>query len=290
LVIAEEKSVKKAAEKLHIAPNVLSARYQSFENSLGTQLLIRNAHRTELTSSGKLFLQHAKKMMASYNKTLHDLKESNSTDYRSLKLAVCGTTISAPDLGYYIYLYNNRHPQTDLELFSDNCYSVNEGLQSGNIDVYIAFGNENAFEDISGRLCIAHISTLCAIVPKDNPLSLKHTITFQDLDNERFVLYPETAEPCIHNQQIAFLNQSGIRYSVYDNKYDPVFYKQLVSIGKGIILTPVPHPEPPSTEILSITDAGYDSYIYMLYNAGTSNPTTLEFVHGFQKFLKEVRP
>jgi DNA-binding transcriptional LysR family regulator len=289
LVIAEEKSLKRAAEKLHIAPNVLSARYQSFENSLGTKLLIRNAHRTELTSSGRLFLTQAKELVSSYEKILLELKESENTSYRSLKIGICGITISAPDLGYYIYLYNTRHPHTDLELLGDTSYSVAEGLRSGNIDVFVAFGDQNAFGDISGRICIAHISTLCAIVSKDNPLSQKTNITFQELENEQFILYPETAEPCIRKQQIAFLNQSGIHYTAYNSKYDPVFYKLLVSFGKGIILTPVPHPEPPGAEILSITDGGYDTYIYMLYNTDTQNPATLEFVNGFQKFLQEVR-
>jgi LysR family transcriptional activator of glutamate synthase operon len=289
LVIAEEKSLKKAAEKLHIAPNVLSSRYQSFENSLGVKLLTRNAHRTELTSSGCLFLQNAKELIDSYEKMLLDLKESENTSYRSIKLGICGTGICAPDLGLYIDLYNRRHPQTYLELLSDSSFSVAEGISSGKIDIYIAFGNKNAFEDISGRICIACISSLCVIVPKDHPLSRKSHISFQDLENEQFVLYPETMEPCIRNQQLDFLNQSGIRYRIYNGQYDPVFYKLLVPIGKGIILTPFPHPEPPGSEILNLTDTGYESYIYMLYNASTQNQATFEFVNGFQKYIKETR-
>lgn len=286
LVIAEEKSFKKAAERLGIAPNVLSARYQTFENTLETTLLIRNAHRTELTESGRLFLQNAKELIASYDRILDDLKESENTAYRSLTFEVCGVTMDAPELGIFLDLYNRRHPQAYLELLSDNAYSITEGLSSGNIDIAVAYGNEDAFSDISGRVCISHASNLCVYVPTDHPLALKSQITFQELENEQFLLYPDTAEPCIRRHQLDCLNRSGIHYTIYSGRYDPVFYNLFVPIGKGIILTPIVAPPPPNSNVLHITDAGYDTYTYLLYNANTTNEATLEFINEFQDFLR----
>lgn len=287
LIIAEEKSFKKAAERLHIAPNVLSSRYRTFENSLGTKLLIRDAHKTELTGSGRLFLQNAKELIFSYDKILNDLKESENITYRSLKLEICGTDLSAPELGIYMDLYNRRHPHTYLELLNDDHYSISEGLSSGNVDVFIAHGNQDAFQDISGRICISHISNLCVYIPNDHPLARKSQISFQELENEQFILYPETAEPCIRIHQLNCLNSSGIQYSIYNGKYDPVFYDLLVPIGKGLILSYASHRVPPNSTVLNITDSGYDTYTYMLYNIQTQNETTLEFVNGFQKYLQE---
>lgn len=286
LVIAEEKSFKKAAERLQVAPNVLSARFQAFENSLETTLLIRNAHKTELTENGRLFLQNAKELVSSYDKTLEDLKESKTTSYRSLKLEVCGIALAAPELGIYLDHYNRQHPQLYLELFSDISYSVAEGLSSGNVDIFIAHGNQDAFSDVSGRICISHAPHLCVYVPNDHPLALKSQITFQDLQDEQFILYPESAEPCIRNHQINCLNQSGIRYSIYTGKYDAIFYNLLVPIGKGLILTSIVDPAPPNSTVLHITDPGYDTYTYLLYNANTTNEAALEFIDGFQNFLR----
>lgn len=287
LIIAEEKSFKNAAKRLNVAPNVLSARYQNFEKSLETTLLIRNAHKTELTESGRLFLQNAKELVASYDKTLDDLKESENTAYRSLKLQVCGITMDAPELGVYLDLYNRKHPQLYLELLSDNSCGITEGLSSGNIDICVAYGNENAFSDISGRICISHASNLCVYVPNDHPLALKSRITFQELDGEQFILYPESAEPCIRRHQLDCLNRSGIHYSTYNGRYDAVFYNLLVPIGKGLILTPIVASVPPNSTVLHLTDPGYDTYTYLLYNAGTSNAATLEFIDGFQEYLWE---
>lgn len=286
LVIAEEKSFKKAAERLGIAPNVLSSRYQSFENSLETTLLIRNAHRTELTESGRLFLQNAKELIASYDRILDDLKESENTAYRSLRFEICGVTMDAPELGIFLDLYNRRHPQAYLELLSDNSYCITEGLSSGNIDIAVAYGNEDDFTDVSGRICISHASNLCVYVPNDHRLALRSQITFQELENEQFLLYPDTVEPCIRRHQLDCLTRSGIRYSVYSGRYDPVFYPLLVPIGKGIILTPIVAPPPPNSSVLHITDPGYDTYTYLLYNAATTNEATLEFIKEFQSFLK----
>lgn len=288
LVIAEEKSFKKAAERLHLAPNVLSARYQNFENSLETKLLIRNAHKTELTETGRLFLQNAKELVTSYDKTLEDLKESENTAYRSLKFEVCGTAMAALELGLFLDLYNRRHPYAYLELLSDNSYPISEGLSSGNIDIAVAYGNEDDFMDISGRICISRATNMCVYVPNDHPLALKSQITFKDLEDEQFILYPETAEPCIRRHQLDCLDRSGIRYSTYNGKYDSVFYNLLVPIGKGIILTHIVDPAPPNSAVLHITDPGYDTYTYLLYNAGTTNEATLEFISEFQKYLREI--
>lgn len=288
LVIVEEKSFKKAAERLHIAPNVLSARYQNFENSLETTLLIRNAHKTELTESGRLFLQNARELIASYDKALEDLKESENTAYRSLKLEICGTGIDAPELGLYLDQYNRRHPKCYLELLSDSSYSIAEGLSSGNVDIVVACGDRDDFMNVSGRICISHVSNLCAYIPNDHPLSLKSQITFRELENEQFILYPKTAEPCIRNHQINCLNRSGIAYTTYHGMYDPVFYHLLVPIGKGIILTHIVDSAPPNSTVLHITDPGYDTYTYLLYNANTSNAATLEFIDGFQTYLKGI--
>lgn len=286
LVIVEEKSFKKAAERLGIAPNVLSARYQTFENSLETTLLTRNAHKTELTESGRLFLQNAKELIASYDRILDDLKEYGNSTYRSVSLEICGVTMDAPELGIFLDQYNRKHPQAYLELLSDNSYSITEGLSSGNIDIVVAYGNENDFMDVSGRICISHSSNLCVYVPNDHPLALKSQITFQELENEQFLLYPDTAEPCIRRHQLECLNRSGIHYDIYGGKYDAAFYNLLVPIGKGIILTPIVAPPPPNSTVLHITDPGYDTYTYLLYNANTTNEATLEFINEFQIFLR----
>lgn len=288
LVIAEEKSFKKAANRLNIAPNVLSARYQTFENSLETKLLIRNAHRTELTESGKLFLRNAQALVDAYDRTLDNLKESENTTYRSLTLEICGTAMDAPELGIYLDQYNRRHPQLYLKLLSDSFYNIREGLSSGNVDIFIAYGNKDDFLDISGRICISHISNLYVCVPNDHPLALRSQITFKELEQEQFILYPQTAEPCIRKHQLHCLNLSGIQYSTYNGMYDNTFYQFLVPIGKGLILTPFAYHLPPNSSALQITDSGYDTYTYLLYNANTSNETTLEFVNGFLEQLQEI--
>ncbi len=288
LIIAEEKSFKKAAERLHLAPNVLSARYHTFEASLETTLLIRNAHKTELTESGRLFLQNAKELVASYDRALDNLKEAENTAYRSLKLAICGTTLAAPELGIYLDQYNRKHPQTYLELLDDNSYTIREGLSSGNVDIFVAYGSKDDFNDISGRICISQAFSLCAYVPNDHPLALKSQITFRELNGEQFLLYPDTTESCIRKHQIDCLKRSGIQYTTYSGTYAPVFYSLLVPIGKGIILTHIVDPVPPNSTVLHITDPGYETYTYLLYNTNTANEATLEFIEGFQHYLQEI--
>lgn len=59
VVIAHEKSVRKAAEKLHIAASALSRQMNILEEDFGTQLLVRLPKGIELTEQGQALYKQA---------------------------------------------------------------------------------------------------------------------------------------------------------------------------------------------------------------------------------------
>ena len=55
LAIAEEQSITRAAEYLHVTQPTLSKQMMDLENTLGTQLLIRGKKKVTLTEEGHTF-------------------------------------------------------------------------------------------------------------------------------------------------------------------------------------------------------------------------------------------
>jgi LysR family transcriptional activator of nhaA len=113
--IAEEGSVSKAAEKLHIGQPTLSAQLKQFEDTLGITLFERQHKKLILTEQGKVALDYAKnifKLGSEMYEVLHDrLKPNRPTLHlgaldsvpkqillqltkQALKLAPCQVTIS----------------------------------------------------------------------------------------------------------------------------------------------------------------------------------------------------
>lgn len=284
LIISEEGSLKNAAEKIGVAPNVLSARFSTFEKSIGSQLLHRDAHGISLTENGAILLQNARDLIDSYDRSILALQSTSNDTYRSLKLQFCALGM-APELGIFLDKYCRRYPRLYLDLLDNTSVSIREGLSTGNIDIAVANGRENDFLDISGRLVVAHFPTINIYVANDHPLANKQHVSFSDLDGETFVLYPETEENCIRDLQLSLLQQSGISYEVYNANCTPHFYDLYVPMGKGIMFTPTDFHTPPNSHMITISDKGYDTYTYLLFNKDSQNETAMEFLEGYQTLL-----
>lgn len=63
IVLAEEKSFLKAADKVHLSQPAMSRSIQSLEAELGTVLIDRSARSFVLTSAGKLILERARRIV-----------------------------------------------------------------------------------------------------------------------------------------------------------------------------------------------------------------------------------
>ena len=86
VVIAHEKSVRKAAEKLHIAASALSRQMNILEEDFGTQLLLRLPKGIELTEQGQSLYKQAQQWIADENRFRRSLKEAARQNLIQLRI------------------------------------------------------------------------------------------------------------------------------------------------------------------------------------------------------------
>lgn len=283
LIVAEEKSFKKAAARLGLAPNVLSTRMRSFENSMNARLIRRIRDGIELTDSGKALLPNIDMLLKSYTRVTDSLAELKDHTFQSLHLQVCANLL-ASELGPYLDIFCRRHPQLILDIYDENTCQIRGGLKSGKVDISFVICRKHDFEDIPGRVLLSYFSNLYIHLPVDHALANEKTIRFSDLSGETFILYPNMTDPWIRNLQLSFLDQSGIDYHIYEESCSPYFFDLLVPIGKGIRLWTWKDMIAPNTTLVPISDRGYDTYLYMLYDTNTSNPAVIPFINGFLEY------
>lgn len=285
MVIAEEKSFKKAAVRLDIAPNVLSTRMRAFEDSLNTRLIRRAKNGVELTETGKAVLPNIYLLLRSYTHvtdSLHDLK--NHT-FHSLHLQFCSHLV-ASELGPYLDNFCRRHPQMALDIYDENECQIRGGLKAGKVDIAFVVCREHDFKDISGRIPLSYFPTMYVYLPVDHALANEKLIHFSDLSGETFILYPKMLESWTRDLQFSILEQSKIDYQIYEETTSPYFFDLLVPIGKGIRLWNWREEAAPNTVLVPLADKGYETYLYMLYDADTVNPAVALFINGFLEYRK----
>ena len=286
-VIARIGSYEGASRELHIPPNVLSARLHSFEKSLNVRLVITDRKRLHLTDSGRLLMQNSEELMENYQKMKESFSHIQGRVYRSLHLQLCAQTLTN-ELGPWMDLYCRKYPRLFLDLYDENTCTIRDGLRTGLVDIAFAIGKETDFLDIPGRIVLTSYPEMKVFVPTDHALAGRRTVSFRELSGETFILYPNMIETHTRDLQLSMLEQAGIEYTVYEEQCSPHFFELLVPIGKGIRLWNWNEQMAPNTELLQISDKGYETYMYLLYNPQNPNPTVRSFIEGFFAF-KEAR-
>lgn len=283
MIVAEEKSFKKAAGRLGIAPNVLSTRMHIFEESLNSQLIRRVKNGLELTEAGKALLPNADMLIRSYTHTTESLNDLKDHIFQHLRLQLC-SHMMASELGPYLDVFCRRHPQLIFDIYDENACQIRSGLCTGKVDISFVICRKHDFEDITGRILLSNFPGMYVHLPVDHPLANEKKVRFADLSGETFILYPHMEEPWIRNLQLSFLEQSGIDYQIYEESCSPFFHDLLVPIGKGIRLWNWNSDTAPNTVLIPIADSGYETCLYMLYDAKTTNQAVIPFINGFLKF------
>lgn len=279
MMVAEEKSFKKAAERIGIPSNVLSTRIRGFEKSLNTELVIRTKNGIKLTETGKALLPKADMLLKSYTHAANLMDDLKNHTFQSLNLQFCANKV-ASEVGPYLDIFCRKHPQMILHIYDENACMIEGGLKTGKVDICFVICRENDFRNISGRVLLSYFSNMYVHLPLDHPLAHEKEVHFSDLSGETFILYPNMLESWTHDLQISILDQSGIDYEIYDESTSPLFFDLLVPIGKGIRLWNWREEIAPNTVLLPIADKGYDTYLYMLYDKNTTNPAVIPFISG----------
>lgn len=287
LAIAKHASIKKAALELGISSATLSARLIRFEEHLGTPLFIRKSDAMLLTSAGEQLLPSAGEILSSFQKLSNEMHAVQEHAYHGLRIAISGSTLPL-NLGPFLDQLNLSYPDIHLEILDDSRYGILDGLQSGAVDIYFA----PVMDDFAPKGLVkvpVSTSNQYIILPRSHRLADRTMVSIRELDGEQFILYPRTAEPANRNFQLRNLQDSGIRYRVYDSDTASVFYKLLVPVGKGILLRPMPMMDiPPNAVCLPITDLPHRATTCFFYDKVNPKDDVLAFARDFPKFAKEV--
>lgn len=136
LVIAEEKSITKAAARLFVAQPALSQCVRKLETELGVSLFLRTVTGVRPTPEGECFLRFVQKTLvehAGFEKELKDLAQGESG---TVRLGFSGAQ-AAFVLPHFLTRFRTLHPAITLELEEDSSDAIERGIEEGKIDVGI---------------------------------------------------------------------------------------------------------------------------------------------------------
>lgn len=214
-------------------PATLSARLRGFEKELGMELFRRVAGGLALTEAGERLLPSAEEILASLRQLRGELKEAERHRYSRLRIGITGSGLPLY-LGPFLDELNLKYPDISLELLDDSRYSIEEGLRSGEVDIYFA-SVMRGFEIPGLTKTTVTASSQYLLLPRFHRLANRTTVSLRELDGECFIPYPRTRENCLRDFQFRNLEASGIScISVSDVPYPaaPCFFYDRASLNE----------------------------------------------------------
>lgn len=130
--VVEERSISKAAQKIHISQSAASQMLQKLEEDFGHELLVRSNKGVTLTPRGEIALKHIQKMMKSYDAMVAEMQTYDANDN---KINISGTSsLSSYSLPCMIYRIKKRFSEVEYRLTAKSLAEIVTEVRDGEVD------------------------------------------------------------------------------------------------------------------------------------------------------------
>ncbi|HEY6888973.1 MAG TPA: LysR family transcriptional regulator, partial [Solirubrobacter sp.] len=113
VAVAEELSFTRAAQRLHLAQQALSAQIQQLETRVGERLFDRTTRSVALTEAGERLLPHARAALAALDAGLGELEATRRAARATLRVGLA-TTAVVPLVGETLRRFAAECPDVHL--------------------------------------------------------------------------------------------------------------------------------------------------------------------------------
>lgn len=141
LAVAEELHFARAADRLHIEQSPLSRAIKELEEELGVPLFARTTRSTQLTRTGKLFLDHVRRVFTALEQARDSVKAAANGFHGQLRVAL-SDGITPSRLPALIALCRQEEPEVELRFFEVPLSHQLKGLHDDLYDVGFAQSDE----------------------------------------------------------------------------------------------------------------------------------------------------
>lgn len=230
LAVAEEQSITKAADYLHITQPTLSKQMMDLEASLGKQLLIRGKKKVTLTEDGAYLRGKAQEIISLIEKTENSFHEGEQAITGDVYIG-CGEFRSTYAIMKIINTIQMENPGISFHFFSGNADLIIERLDKGLLDIGIILEPE-----ISPRYDYQKLplhETWGVLMRKDSPLAAHKTISADDLTGLPLIVSNQTFNS---NQSVLFFEENKLSSHIVAS-YNLIYNAGLmVEAGMGYAL------------------------------------------------------
>lgn len=280
--IAEEGTITKAIDKLHLTQSALSHQLREAEDQLGTKIFERQAKKMVLTKAGEKLYETAIEVLEKLSKTEVQIKKMVFGESGEIKLsAECYTSYHwLPSvMKQFHYLY----PNVELQMVMSATHYPLQKLISGELDLAIT---SDPVKDSKIQYHELFQDEMVAVVPSGHPWADKKFVKPEDFTTENLIIHSLPLETVTVHQ--FFLKPAGVA----PKKIIPVPLTEaaieMVKAEMGVVVMArwslKNHLQDGSLRTVKVGKAGLKRKHYIAFLKKKKNP---DYLHHFVEFIQK---
>ncbi|MGN6188235.1 MAG: LysR family transcriptional regulator [Conexibacter sp.] len=190
VTVAEELSFTRAAERLFVAQQALSAQIQQLEGRLAVRLFDRTTRRVDLTDAGERLLPHAVATLQALDAGVGAIEALRRSERATLRVGLSGTAM-VPVVSETLRRFRERHPEVELKISNAGLNEPAAGLREGTVDVGFV---RPPFVDDGISMVTILTEDRYAVLPSSHPLAGRESVRPEDVVGEPWI-WVEGADP-----------------------------------------------------------------------------------------------
>lgn len=256
IAVAEEGSLRRAAERLHISQPPLGRQIQQIEAEVRAKLFTRTRSGVEITPFGTELLHHAYRIVQNLELAASQIAEVAEGLIGNIGIRFADEFLHS-DLATVITGFKALYPDIGVRTDTGDSTQILHDLNAGKIDVgFSLFPLPATATNVRARL-LAPLKLVVA-VPSDHRLADRETIHLKEVGDETFICGNVTALMPFYIHVLSLFRQAGIAPRFMTDMTPQEFKLDLVAAGLGIAFTVWQPNRPPHPRIrfLRLLDHG----------------------------------
>ncbi len=236
IALVEEKNFERAAARLGIAQPGLSQQILNLESLVGIPLLNRAKRSVQLTLSGQLLFDEARKIVAQADLALSELQRVGRGQTGRISIGYVASAAYSGVLTESLTAFRQEFPDIELQLVEIEMRQQLTMISEGELD----FGYIRPPAPIPAGLTTTTVlrEPLVVALPEAHPLAAQHAIDLAALSDQTFITPRQPADVGFHSNTLDACKDAGLTPKVSATGRDFTTIMSMVAVGLGIALVP----------------------------------------------------
>ena len=271
LVVLEEGSLRRAADRLRISQSAITRQLQALELELGGQVLERTSAGVRPTSGGQALAERAKTLLADYDSAMAEVRRLNRGESEQLRIGYIASAVQEY-LGPALAVLRRDYPKLKVKMLDQTPGEMIIALRQGKIDLALTL---HGIDLLSRDFYIRKIATVRSLValPVSHRFATKRQVSLAQLKGETFVRGSDDAVPGYNQRIIQLCRKYGgfrPRLANIDEATSLVESLAVAANEEAISIQPafISHLKVPNVVMVPIADAGATWDLFVVWLRG----------------------